>query len=51
MKYTSVIKIEKHDTEVIEKFSDPDNMKHWQQGFISMEHIIGNLGEESSKIS
>jgi hypothetical protein len=49
MKYTSEIKIEKPRTEVIEKFSDPDNMKHWQRGFISMEPISGNLGEEGSK--
>ena len=49
MKYTTEIKIIKPRTEVVEKFSNPDNMKHWQRGFISMEPISGNLGEEGSK--
>jgi len=49
MKYTSEIKIAKPRKEVIEKFSDPDSIKHWQRGFISMESISGKLGEEGSK--
>ena len=49
MKFTSEIKIAKPRTEVIEKFSDPNIIKHWQRGFISMEPISGNLGGEGSK--
>ena len=49
MKYTSEIKIKKPLPEVIKKFSNPDNMKHWQRGFISMTPISGNLGEKGSK--
>ncbi|MBZ9731194.1 SRPBCC family protein [Salegentibacter sp. JZCK2] len=49
MKFTSEIKIAKPRTEVIEKYSNPDNIKHWQRGFISMNPISGILGEEGSK--
>lgn len=49
MKYTTEIKIAKPIEEVIEKFSDPHNIKHWQRGFISMEPVSGKLGEEGSR--
>ncbi|TDN84715.1 hypothetical protein DET49_11836 [Salegentibacter sp. 24] len=49
MKYTTEIKIAKPRKEIVEAFKNPDNMKHWQRGFISMTPISGNLGEEGSK--
>lgn len=49
MKYEQKIIINKPIDEVIEKFSDPDSLKHWQQGFIFMKPINGVLGEEGSQ--
>lgn len=49
MKYRQEITINKPRKEVVEKFSDPKNMKYWQQGFISMQQINGQLGEEGSQ--
>jgi len=49
MKYTSEIKILKPREEVIKKFSEPDNIKHWQRGFISMKPISGKVGKQGSK--
>lgn len=49
MKFTSEIKLTKAREEIIGKFKDPENMKHWQRGFISMETISGILGKKGSK--
>ena len=49
MKYQQEIIIEKPRKEVVEKFSNPDNMKHWQRGFIFMKPINGELGAEGSQ--
>ncbi|PTX42235.1 polyketide cyclase/dehydrase/lipid transport protein [Christiangramia gaetbulicola] len=49
MKYQQQITINKPRKEVVAKFSDPDNMKHWQRGFIFMKPINGNLGDEGSQ--
>lgn len=49
MKYTTEIIIDLPRNEVVEKFSDPDNMKHWQKGFISMKPINGEFGAEGSQ--
>ncbi|SDS68362.1 SRPBCC family protein [Gramella sp. MAR_2010_147] len=49
MKYQLEIVIEKPKNEVIEKFSNPDNMEHWQRGFIFMKPINGKLGAEGSQ--
>ena len=49
MKYEEAIIIHKPRKEVVEKFSDPKSLKHWQAGFISMEPINGELGEEGSQ--
>ncbi|GAA4318788.1 hypothetical protein GCM10023115_44810 [Pontixanthobacter gangjinensis] len=49
MKYQLEITINKPRKEVVEKFSDPKNMKHWQRGFIFMKPINGKLGEEGSQ--
>lgn len=49
MKYQHKITINKPLNEVIEKFSDPDNLEHWQRGFIFMKPINGELGAEGSQ--
>ena len=49
MKYQQEITINRPRIEVIEKFSDPDNLEHWQRGFIFMKPINGELGAEGSQ--
>ncbi len=41
MKYTTEILIKKPIEEVIQKMDSADNMKHWQKGLVSAEHISG----------
>jgi hypothetical protein len=50
MKYTVEIIVKVPLNEFIKKFDNPDNMKHWQRGLISTEHISGNPGEYGSKM-
>ena len=45
MKYTTTIYIELPLEKVIEKFDDPSNMKHWQPGLLSFEHVSGDPGK------
>lgn len=49
MKYTTEITINLPRERVIELFDNPDNMKHWQPGFISFEHISGEAGKPGAK--
>ena len=49
MKYTVSITIDKPIDYVIEKFDDPDNLKHWQKGLQSFELTEGKEGEIGSK--
>lgn len=49
MKYQEKIVINLPREEVVDKYSDPDNMKHWQRGFISMKRINGELGNDGSQ--
>ena len=49
MKYQQQITINKPRKEVVARYSNPDNMKHWQQGFIFMKPINGKPGEEGSQ--
>lgn len=49
MKYTTEISINAPRNEVVEKFSNPDNMKHWQRGFIFMKPLTGTSGKEGSQ--
>lgn len=44
MKYSSEIEIDLPRNEVFEKFTNPNNYKHWQKGFISMTPINGTPG-------
>jgi len=50
MKYTSEILINKPISLVIKKMNSIDNIKHWQEGFINMEHIYGNPNELGAKM-
>ncbi|MCM4157659.1 SRPBCC family protein [Gramella sp. AN32] len=49
MKYQESITINLPREEVIEKFSEPKNLKHWQKGFIFMKPLNGTLGEVGSQ--
>src|SRR4051812_18019465 len=44
MKYVNEIDINLPINKVIELFDNPDNMKHWQPGLQSFEHISGTPG-------
>lgn len=49
MKYALTIDIDLPREKVIELFDNPENMKHWQKGFISMTHMSGTPGEVGAK--
>lgn len=49
LKYTSEITINLPRQRVVELMDDPNNLPHWQPGFISMEHISGTPGEEGAQ--
>lgn len=50
MKYTIEAIIELPLKEVIKKFDNPENMKHWQRGLISYEHLSGTPGQIGAKM-
>lgn len=50
MKYTTEIIIEKSLQEVAKKMNSAENMKHWQEGLMSAEHISGSPGEFGAKM-
>lgn len=45
MKYSNEIEIALSRNEVTQKMDNEDNMKHWQKGFVSMEHLRGEKGK------
>lgn len=45
MKFTNEITIDLPRARVIELFDNPDNMKHWQPGLVSFEHVSGTPGQ------
>lgn len=47
--FTCTVDIDLPRTRVIELFDNPDNMKHWQDGFESFEHVAGNPGEPGAQ--
>lgn len=47
-KYTNEVVINASREKVIELFENPDNLIKWQPGFISMEHLTGDLNEVGS---
>lgn len=50
MKYTTKIIIEEPIGKVVKKMDSIDNMKHWQEGLVSCEHISGTPGELGAKM-
>ena len=49
MKYQNEIEINLPINRVIELFDNPDNMKHWQPGLESFEHLSGTPGQPGAK--
>ncbi len=49
MKYSNEIDINLPLKRVIELFENPDNMKHWQPGLQSFEHISGARGQVGAR--
>ena len=49
MKYTLSNTISKPLEEVIEKFTDPEGVKHWMDGLQRIEHLSGTPGEVGAK--
>lgn len=50
MTYTIETTIELPLKEVIEKFDNPEYMKHWQRGLVYTEHLYGTPGEIGAKM-
>ncbi|MGM5470081.1 SRPBCC family protein [Flavobacteriaceae bacterium LMO-SS05] len=50
MNYTIELIVELSLDEFIKKFDNTENMKHWQRGLISTEHISGNPGQYGAKM-
>jgi len=50
LKYTSEIEIDIPLNVFIKKLDNPDNMKHWQKGLQSYEHISGKPGKVGAKM-
>ncbi len=50
MIYSTEIIIKKPLKEVIRKMNSTENMKHWQEGLVSAEHISGTPGQFGAKM-
>ena len=50
MKYSTQITLNLPREDVIKKLDNPDNMKHWQRGLISVEHLEGIPGKIDAKM-
>ncbi|MEM7103971.1 MAG: SRPBCC family protein [Bacteroidota bacterium] len=49
MKFTCSVNVDLPRERVIELWENPDNLHHWQDGFISMEHISGAPGAKDAE--
>lgn len=49
MKFSCSVDIENPIARVIELFDNPENLKEWQDGFVSLEHLSGTPGEAGAK--
>ena len=49
MKYRNEIEIDLPRSRVIELFDNQENLKHWQPGLLSFEHISGTPGQPGAK--
>ena len=50
MKYSTEITLDLPREDVIKKLDNPDNMKHWQRGLVSVEHLEGIPGKIGAKM-
>jgi len=50
MKYNTEIIVKVPRDEFISKFDNFENLRHWQQGLISAEHLSGSPGELGAKM-
>ena len=50
MKYNVELTIDLPRDKMIKKMDNIDNMKHWQRGLISAEHISGTPGQVGAKM-
>lgn len=50
MKYTSEVVVNVPLTEFIHKFDNAENMKLWQKGLVSVEHVSGTPGRVGAKM-
>jgi hypothetical protein len=49
MKFACSTEINSPINNVVELFGNTDNLKKWQEGFVSFEHISGTPGEKGAK--
>ena len=49
MKFTCTVDIDLPLDRVVELYNNPDNMKYWQDGFISFEHVNGEPGKAGAQ--
>lgn len=49
MKFKCQVDINSPVDKVIELFDNPDNLKEWQDGFVSFEHLSGIEGQPGAK--
>ena len=49
MKYTCHVDINKPVDEVVRLFDNPENLRHWQPGLLSYEHLEGEPGTEGAR--
>ena len=49
MKYSVEIEVGLSRDKFIELFDDPKNLPKWQKGFLSIEHLSGEPGQEGAK--
>lgn len=49
MHYQIEIEIDLAREAVIQKFNNADNLKHWQKGLLSIEHLSGEPGKQGAK--
>ncbi|MDT0559444.1 SRPBCC family protein [Ichthyenterobacterium sp. W332] len=50
MKYTIEVTIALPRDEVINKLDSVENLKHWQQGLVGVEHVSGTPGEFGARM-
>ena len=49
MNYKIEVEINESIDKVVSLFDNPENLKHWQPGFQSLEHISGPIGKPGAK--